>query len=63
MGRLVKMAFPYHTLIVRLGSKPYVHCDTLGCTFGLKIVRPLKGFQGELYFFSTVRLFSDSYGY
>jgi hypothetical protein len=39
MGRLAKMEFLYHTLIVCLGSKPYVHCDTSGRTFGLETVR------------------------
>jgi hypothetical protein len=60
MGWLVKMEFSYHTLIVRSGSGPYVHYDTLGRMSSLEIVHPLRGFQGEPYFLSTIRLFSDS---
>jgi hypothetical protein len=60
MGRLVKMEFPYHNLIVCPGSGPYVRYDTSGRTFGLETVRPLRVFQGEPHFLSTVHLFFDS---
>jgi hypothetical protein len=35
---------PCHTLAIRLGSGPYVHCDTSGRTSNLKTVRLLRGF-------------------
>jgi hypothetical protein len=45
---------------VHLGLGSYVHCDTLGHTFGLEIVHPLRGFLGEPYLLYTICLFSDS---
>ena len=51
---------PCHTLAVRLGSGPYVHCDTSGRTSSLKTVRQLWGFQEKPHFLLIACLFSDS---
>ena len=60
MGRLVKIGLPYHTLTVCL-----VRCHTSTVSRqALRLVTifyiHFEGLQGEPYFLSTVRLFSDS---
>jgi hypothetical protein len=50
MGRLVKIWFSCHTLTVRPGSGPYVHCVMTGRTFGHETVRPLQRLSGRTLF-------------
>jgi hypothetical protein len=42
---------PLHTLAVRPGLGPYIHCDTSGRTSGLETLHPLHDFQGESFSF------------
>jgi hypothetical protein len=60
MGRLVKIGFSCHTLTVRLGSGPYVHRVTTNRISGKIPCVHYVGTQGEPYFLSIIRLFSDS---
>ena len=50
MGRLVKIGFPYNTLVVRSSSRLYVHRVLMGRMFGHNAVRPLGGFSGRTSF-------------
>jgi hypothetical protein len=51
---------PCHTLVVCPGSGPYVLCDISGSTSDLEIVRLLRGFQGEPYFFHSSSYFPNN---
>ena len=50
MGQLVKIGFSYHTLVVRLGSMPYVHRVTMGAMSDHNTVHLLCRFSGRTSF-------------
>ena len=41
MERLMKIGFSCNTMAVRPGSRPYLHCVTMGRMFGHETVRLL----------------------
>jgi hypothetical protein len=60
MGRLVKIGFPCHTVIVCPGSGAYVRRVTTSHTSGSTPYVLCMGSLGEPHFLYIVRLFFDS---